>query len=277
MVTSRRCAKNGSTATDFRFTRREVREPPRWGNTQVQDRIWAGSMEMEYVLRPSRPAGPGLRLRAGVQRQGQRRRPSCPGSRRSSTRRRGLRLRRQLRGGRRPTLRGVVGGWSAPWSGGGRGAESSTETEKRLDCRSEAADAENARHGTNGASPSSYVRSCGPRRRGGVMARERRSRRSAANPERPRGALRVDDALPRSAAGEELLRSGPSRTARATSASSSRGATRGASTRPQEVTKPDPGPLPAAPVSLPASRTASRSRLARRRRRLTPVRATSSG
>jgi hypothetical protein len=141
---------------DYRFTRRDVRDHSRWGNTQTK--IHLGRLiEMEYVIVHRGRQGQGFLYELAYNGEGKDGTTFLPGlaemdeaSASTSTTSTSRGSEADFAGGGR----GVVG----PWSGGGRGAESSMEgRENGSMVALEGADPKNARHGMNGASPASYV------------------------------------------------------------------------------------------------------------------------
>ncbi len=155
MVTAA-CTKLGVDREDYRFTRRDVRDHSRWGNTQTK--IHLGRLiEMEYVIVHRGRQGQGFLYELAYNGEGKDGTPFLPGlaemdeaSASTSTTSTSRGSEADFAGGGR----GVVG----PWSGGGRGAESSMEgRENGSMVALEGADPKNARHGMNGASPASYV------------------------------------------------------------------------------------------------------------------------
>jgi hypothetical protein len=153
------CTKHGLDREDFRFTRRDVRDYTRWGNTQTK--IHLGRLcEMEYVLVHRGRQGQGYVYELAYRGEGKDGAPFLAGLMEVSAE--GTSATSTLRGTEDDFAgggRGVVG----PWSGGGRGAESSTEArENGFHLDVEGADPKNARWGSSGANATPYVNEVTP-------------------------------------------------------------------------------------------------------------------
>jgi DNA primase catalytic core len=165
------CAKLGVDREDFRFTRRDVRDWTKWGNTQLKIHL-GRLMEMEYLLVHRGKQGQGFVYELAYDGRGNDGSPflsgllnvdesgGAPAASTSTT---------STSRGSEATSRGSEGHFAGvgrppvgPWSGGGRGAENVTNPhETRSIVTPSAESAEKTHHGRGHLNGASYVREGG--------------------------------------------------------------------------------------------------------------------